>query len=254
MLYVTETTVDKWENGEINPDMRQLPAIASLFGVSIEDITSKSNLPTNSKLKERKLNTWLWNSRSLLIVISILVLIGIGVSISNFIWASYLSNTFDPFLQSETIQAIPTWDKRVSRSKGSEIHIFTDYSRSGYLYTFSIPARFNFGGYISISTNPNLSDFIELQIRFNRDKKDFVLTLGTSEAINYTDERGIEVFETNSTRTGIAIDINGHPIPGQIDENEVFYKQWLYLYERNVNLIEKLLNNIKTMFGEDALS
>ena len=206
------------------------------------------------KIKERKLNKWIGNSKILLIVISVLVLVGIGFSISNSIWASYISDTFDPFLLSETIQAIPSRDKNVSHNSGNKIHMFTDYSRSGYLYTFNIPARFNFGGFISISTNPAISDFIEFHIRFNRGKKDFVLTLGTSESNNYVDEIGTEVFESNSTRTGIAVDKSGHPLHDNIDVDEDYYKQWLYLHERNISIIEKLLSDMKTFFGEEILN
>ena len=38
MLYVSDKTVSRWENDECAPDLNLLPAIADIFGISVDEL------------------------------------------------------------------------------------------------------------------------------------------------------------------------------------------------------------------------
>ena len=259
-LYVTDKAISKWENGGGLPELRQIPAIASIFGVTVDDIISDRELPTKGELRLRKFRagTSITNAK-LLILILVAVLIT-GFIIANTIWTNYISNTFDPFLNNKNLQAIPQWNRDIYRSRGRVTHSFKDFERSGYCYEIGVPRWLNFGGTIYIMTysNPQLNpDFRDSNISlmiFTAPGGDwtYVLSLGTSEYREYVNEKGGQVYETIGETFGSAVDRNGQPLGKHPEDSEENYLLWLELYEEYYEAIMKLFNDMKEFFGEDA--
>jgi len=250
MLYVTDKAVSKWENGGGLPDLRQIPAIASIFGVTVDDIISDNDLPTKKELSSRSINKWTIESKKIFIAIAVLLVIGIGFTVYNTIWSNYLSETFDPFLKNENIQAIPQWNRREYSYSKSKIYEFSDFDDSGYFYAIQLPRRFRFYGNVSISTTfNNLSnDYgIDLTIFIGlRGDWRYVLTV-----IDYTVKDYDEYGRVN-TWYGSAVDKYGQPLERHPHDSEDFYQHWLNLYNESNEPIMKLFNDMKIFFGEST--
>lgn len=71
-LNVTRQTVSKWELGQTTPDMEKLVEMSKLFGVSLDELTSESELNTDNPIKEKNHTT----RNVIIIVILVLVLLG----------------------------------------------------------------------------------------------------------------------------------------------------------------------------------
>ena len=250
LLYVTDKAVSKWENGGGLPDLRQMPAIASIFGVTVDDIISDNDLPTKNELALRKINKWTSRSKALLIIIALLIMIGIGFTVFNSIWASYVSETFDPFLKNENLQAIPQWNRREFNYRGSRLYEFSDFNGSGYFYAVQVPGRFRFNGNVSISTAFNSldSDYgISLMI-FIGHRGDWNYILGI---IDFTANEYDEYGEVN-TQYGSAVDRYGQPLERHPQDSEEHYQHWLYLHNNFNEPIIRLFADIKDFFGEST--
>lgn len=79
-LNVTRQTISKWELGQTTPDIDNLTKIASIFGISVNDLLDENANPIEEKSKVNNNNN---NGRLikilLLIAILIVVFLGIGV-------------------------------------------------------------------------------------------------------------------------------------------------------------------------------
>ena len=259
MLSVTDKAISKWETGGGLPELKQIPAIASVFGVTVDDIISDRDLPSKRVLRRRR---FLANIRAQkkLIVIAVLAILGLGLFFLNVSWTNYISTTFDPFLKNENLLAIPEWNRTITRSRGWVTYSFNDFDESGYHYEFGLPARFNFGGTISIlapsnpQMNPDFSDHnIHLMI-FVSPGGDwiYVLNLGTSEYREYTDENGTRIHETITESFGSAVDRYGQPLGKHPYDSEEKYLYWLKMHEKYNEQIMDMFRNMKEFFGEEA--
>ena len=258
LLYVTDKAVSKWENGGGLPELRQMPAIASIFGVTVDDIISNRELPTKGEQRIRKFRAFTKITRVKLLIILLLPFLIFGIL--NAIWASYISDTFDLFLDNEYLQAIPQWNRDIYRSRGRESHSFNDFEGSGYLFQIGLPQWLNFGGTFHIMTlsnpqvTPDLRDSNISLIIFTapRGNWTYVLGLGTSEYREYIDENRTHVHETNSYSFGSAVDRNGQPLGKNPEDSEENYLYWLELYDKYNDLIMKMFKDMKEIFGEEA--
>jgi len=258
MLSVTDKAVSKWETGGGLPELKQIPAIASVFGVTVDDIISDRDLPSKKMLLGRRFATFIRTQKKVIFFL-VLAILGLGLIFLNILWTNYISTTFDPFLKNENLLAIPEWNRTVIRSRGRETFSFKDFDGSGYSYEIGLPARFDFGGNISIlapsnpQMNPDFNDHdISLMI-FISPGGDwrYVLGLGTSEYREYTDENGTRVHETTAVTFGSAVDRYGQPLGKHPDDSEEDYLYWLKLYEKfNVQIMD-MFRSMKDFFGEE---
>ena len=76
-LNVSRQTVSKWELGQTTPDTDNLTKIASIFGISVNDLLDENANPIEKNSKSSNKNGSLVKIL-ILVVILILVLLGIG--------------------------------------------------------------------------------------------------------------------------------------------------------------------------------
>ena len=81
-LNVSRQTVSKWELGQTTPDTDNLTKIASIFGISVNDLLDENTNPIENPIEKESKNTINNSSKPLkifiLIIILIFVLLGIG--------------------------------------------------------------------------------------------------------------------------------------------------------------------------------
>ena len=185
----------------------------------------------------------------MLVFLSVLLII---LVLANVLWDRYISNTFDPFLYNEKIQAIPDYNRSITRSIGRTAYGFRDYDVSGYYYGVDIPRRLDFVGNITIGTYPNPTDdgidhSIHLRI-FAGAGGNWTYALGITdfnEVIINEDGWGV-------IRRASAVDMYGEPLRKHPKDTDEFYNKWLELHNRYYNTIKKLFYDMKEYFGEDA--
>ena len=85
-LNVTRQTVSKWELGQTTPDMEKLVEMSKLFNVSLDELTSDSDINVNTTEKESN------NSKRTIIII--LVLIGILCITGVIVFGKILGTSF----------------------------------------------------------------------------------------------------------------------------------------------------------------
>jgi len=250
-LSVTDKAVSKWETGGGLPELASLSALAALFGVTVDDIISNKELPPGKSGRAKMNAGWFIIKYKKLVMIGILSVLGIFLIILNILWTNYVSETFDPFLTNETLQAIPQYERRTESYKGSMIYSFRDYGGSGYHYGIHIPARFRFGGIVSTGTHPNPNDDSDCSLRLTifikpRGNWTYVLNITDLNEI-YTDEYGEGLIARGS-----AVDKYGRPLGRHPEDSEEFYRIWMSLYDRFYGNIMEMFQHMKDMFGEDA--
>ncbi len=77
-LNVTRQTVSKWELGQTTPDTDNLTKIASIFGVSVNDLLDENANPIEEKPKANNSNG---GSKKILILIVILIVVFLGIGV-----------------------------------------------------------------------------------------------------------------------------------------------------------------------------
>ncbi len=76
-LNVSRQTISKWELGQTTPDTDNLSKMATLFGISVNDLLDDNSDPVNNKTKNESKNNGI--KIAILVIVLVLVLGGIGL-------------------------------------------------------------------------------------------------------------------------------------------------------------------------------
>jgi transcriptional regulator with XRE-family HTH domain len=251
-LSVTDKAVSKWETGGGMPELTSLRAIASVFGVTVDYILSENSLPPQKAHYLARFKIWVRTREAKLTGLILLCVLGMFYFSYNIYWNRYISETFDPFIKSETIQSVPQWNQRVIRSRGWVIRTYDDHGRSDYHFSIQIPPRLNFGGNVNIQplSNQSQSDHsLSLTIFMNsRGDWRYVLGIVDFNAKEYDEYSG----EFNTVRIGSAVDKYGQPVGRHLDDTPERYQMWLTMHDKFNDSIMEMFDDIKEIFGEGA--
>ena len=96
-LNVTRQTISKWELGQTTPEMDKLVQMSKIFGVSLDELTSESEIINNEtqKIEDGPINEKPKNNSTLKVILLIVAIFIIGGAIIAIIYGTIFSKIFN---------------------------------------------------------------------------------------------------------------------------------------------------------------
>jgi len=242
-IFVTDKAVSKWETGAGLPDIQLMAPLAIALGVTAQDLVTD----TSSHTAIDKLFIWSKKKNLRIGAIAILLVLLFGLFGINTMWSRFISDNFDPFLYNETLQAVPSYNRRVETVSRMKHRWYDDRNGSGYRYQISLPPRLAFRGYF-VMYDFLMERNITLSVFINRGEWSYRLTLSVrteGEQNSYTG------YSSPVDKNGRPLDLNWDDYDDPEREYEL-HNIWLGLYDKFYDDIMQMLATAKEVFGEEA--
>lgn len=219
-LDVTRQTISKWELGQSTPDTENLSKIATIFGISVNDLLDENTNPTNETTKNTSRNNNQTLKIFILIIILIFVILGTGAIAINKIF-NKVTNQVMPKSIIEMFQENSISD--LFNEIFGQIGNFKQESSNSTLKTL----------YYGDVNGSFMGDFLDEIVKSNEQNKDRIITL------KYKDIETSNVQEIRS-------------IKDSINSNKIYEITYEYDEKGYINkaiiLREKLSDFAKTSF------
>jgi len=230
-IHVTNKAVSKWESGTGMPDITILPALASVLGVTVDDIMSNDGLSVKRAFFTRRLSARLRSKKAKIIVCAIAAALILTFGIINLLWFRYIDHVFTPFLQNEKLTSFSIKENRWT------LYQYNDLD-NGYVIQLIKPPYLKYGGSISIRsmaepvTDFTLSDFTITHTSYmGRIQQGYELGLG-----------GMWFGRSHT------VDRFGHQLAQHPEDYGEYYERWLLMFEEHYNEIMAMISYFYDFF------
>jgi len=234
-LSVTNKAVSKWETGAGLPDIAMLPTLASVLGVSVDDIISTSSDSVNENSdnpsgRKNSFRRYIKNPVVVALVTSVIVLAVITVSIlyySNKRWNSF---TEEFFTNAASVRLYPTDDQsQILRLQDSTMGITDEHAKKIYEIQLGAQIRTEILSWrIEQLQDCKVIVYLGDDLPSRESTASVLLTLGSEDLLSHQMVRGVaEVLRSNipaieyGNMTIVDNNLNYYPVDVERADTEI---------------------------------